>query len=147
MKLSKYFTLEELIASQYATRHGIDNYPRTPDLLVNLTRLAKLLDIVRDTLGKPVYVSSGYRCQALNDVISTIGRRSTHILGLAADIVCPQYGTPFEVFQAIRSSGLKYDQLILEFSRSPSGWVHLGFDTRMRQQALSYDGKTYTVVT
>ena len=143
MKLSEHFTLEELIASQYATRKGIDNYPRIPKVMENLSLLAQRLDLVRNHLGKPVFVSSGYRCQALNDAISKIGSRSTHILGLAADFTCPQFGTPLDVFRAIKLSGIKYDQLILEFSGSPSAWVHIGFDNRMRQESLTFDGHTY----
>lgn len=110
MKLSTHFTLEELIASQYATRKGIDNYPKT---------------------------------QKLNDAISKIGSRSTHILGLAADFTCPQFGTPLDVFRAIKLSGIRYDQLILEFSGSPTAWVHIGFDSRLRQESLTFDGHTY----
>lgn len=146
MKISEHFHLEELIASQLATRIGIDNYPKTPEILKNLTILAQRLDIIRNLLGKPVIVSSGYRCQKLNDTISKIGSRSTHVLGLAADFTCPQFGTPLEVFRAIKKFGLKYDQLIIEYANSPTAWVHVGFDNRMRQESLTFDGHTYRVI-
>ena len=144
MKLSKYFTLEELIASQFAARHGIDNYPSSA-VLPNILKLAKNLDEVRELLGKPVVVSSGYRCPELNRALKS-DITSTHVIGLAADFTSPSFGTPREVFDAIKISGIRFDQLILEFPGSPSSWIHIGFDNRTRQQKLTFDGLTYKAV-
>lgn len=145
MNLSKYFTFEELTASQFAARHGIDNMPKSPQIMANLNTLANKLDIVRDLLGKPMLVSSGYRCKELNTALNGSGT-STHMTGLAADFTCPGFGTVDEVFLAIKSSGIKYDQLILEFPFSRTPWVHIGFGSAMRQEKLTYNGKSYQVV-
>src|SRR5438094_8409547 len=50
-------------------------------------------------------------------------KHSMHTRGLAADILCPQFGTPLEVCEQIARSGLAFDQVIHEFGR----WCHVGF--------------------
>ena len=66
MKLSPHFSLEELTHSDIATRLGIDNTP-TVEIINNLTFLAGELEYVRDILGNPMLISSGYRSYVLND--------------------------------------------------------------------------------
>ena len=44
------------------------------------------LDFVRDTLGFPFIITSGYRCPDYNDSISSTGRDGPHTTGKAADI-------------------------------------------------------------
>ena len=68
MRLSTYFTLEELTASGYAARHGISNIPG-PRETENLKHTAMQLDRVRALLGCPVLISSGYRSPDVNKAI------------------------------------------------------------------------------
>jgi hypothetical protein len=122
MQLTEHFSLEELIASEFAARQGIDNTP-ADGLLANLRALAGGLERVRTALGgKPIHVNSGYRCSALNTAIGGAGN-SMHIQGLAADILCPQFGQPLAVCRAIVAAGLETDQIIHEFGR----WCHVAF--------------------
>ena len=143
-KLSKYFTLEELTVSQYATRKGISNIPSGQDM-TNLVMTAAKMDEVRQLLGKPIYVSSGYRNPAVNLAVGG-SATSSHTSGLAVDFVCPEYGSVKEVFDAIRKSSLRYDQVINE----GDDWVHLGFGRQQRLQQLkatfSKGRATYEVV-
>ena len=61
MHLSEHFTLEELVASELAARHGIDNAPPIA-FDVNLRHLADGLEAVRTILGNnPIHITSGYR--------------------------------------------------------------------------------------
>ena len=48
-------------------------------------RLVTMLDRVRHTLGKPIYVNSGYRCVDHNKAVGG-ATGSYHVKGLAADI-------------------------------------------------------------
>ena len=122
MQLSEHFSLEELIASEIAARKGIDNTP-SPSIIVNLRVLAAGLEQVRAALGgKPIHVSSGYRCAALNRAVGGAGK-SAHMDGLAADILCPQFGPPLDVCKAIVNAGIKTDQIIHEFGH----WCHVAF--------------------
>ena len=135
MQLTEHFSLEVLIASETAARAGIDNTP--PDaIIVNLRALAEGLELVRKALnGKPVHVSSGYRCERLNVAIGG-SRKSMHMQGLAADILCPAFGPPLEVCRAISAAGIETDQIIHEFGR----WCHVAFaarDARPRRELLT----------
>jgi zinc D-Ala-D-Ala carboxypeptidase len=64
MNLTPNFTLQEMTISQTAERHGIDNIPNS-EQIINLKRVCTVLEAVRATIGKPVMVSSGFRCEAL----------------------------------------------------------------------------------
>jgi zinc D-Ala-D-Ala carboxypeptidase len=123
MQLSEHFSREELIASEVAVRSGIDNVPPAEEIEVNLLALAAGLELVRAVLGgKPIHVSSGFRCAALNRAVGGAAN-SAHMLGLAADILCPQFGSPLEVCRAIDAAGIKTDQIIHEFGH----WCHVAF--------------------
>lgn len=136
-QLSAHFTLAELIASDKARELQIDNQPG-PLVQRNLRRLAERLEQVRHLLGdRDIHVNSAYRCEALNRAVGSKGT-SMHLHGLAADIVCPRFGTPLQVAQAIAASGLGFDQVIHEFGR----WVHLGLapdGAAERRQQLTID--------
>lgn len=136
MKLSEHFTLAEFTQSDTALRTGIKNMP-SPNQLGILKQTAEQLEQVRELLGQPIFVTSGYRSPTLNRFIGG-SANSAHCLGYAVDFKCPQYGSPVDIVAKIKDSGIKYDQLINE-----GFWVHISFDERMRQQTLSalFDNK------
>lgn len=85
MALTKNFTLQELTKSATATRLKIDNTP-SQRIIKNLTELAsKVLQPIRDKYGKPIIVTSGYRCEQLNKAVGGVPF-SQHCQGQAADI-------------------------------------------------------------
>ncbi len=142
--LTEHFSLAELVTSEMAARHDIDNTP-PPEVLANLRDvLAPGLERVREALAhQVVIVTSGYRSRVLNAVVNG-SRESAHIIGLAADIICPRYGSPLEVCLAIVASGIAFDQVIAE----GPGWCHISFAGAQRHQALTAhffpSGVTYT---
>lgn len=132
MNLSPNFTLQELIASATAERHGFDNTPNATEI-ANLTRLAALLEQVRKVVGKPVLVNSGFRSKQVNDAV---GSRDTsqHRIGCAADIRVPGMN-PDEVCRAIIASDIQFDQLIREFwdKDRGGGWTHISVPNTAEQ--------------
>ena len=117
-KLSFHFTLEEMIASDTAIRHGWSNYP-DPQSIESLKRLCTLLEQVRMLFLAPITITSGYRSKRVNDAVG--GKEtSQHRLGCAADFKVSGY-TPDEVCQRIAKSGLQFDQLIREYNV----WTHI----------------------
>ena len=65
MQLSHNFTLAEFIRSQTAARLGIDN-TAPPEVVENLRCLCEnILQPLRDAVGVPIRVNSGYRCLQL----------------------------------------------------------------------------------
>ena len=134
MNLSPHFTLDELTHTDH---REIDNSP-TQGEINNLQRLANFLEEIKTALGgKPVMISSGFRCKALNDAVGSKDT-SQHRIGCAADFRVPGM-TPDEVVKTIIASGLPYDQVIREFDR----WTHLSIpntpETAPRKQALVID--------
>lgn len=123
-----------MTVSQAAARRGLDNTP-TPDALANLRKTAQGLEAVRVVLGgAPIIISSGYRSVGVNFAVGG-AKASQHMTGEAVDFTAPRFGTVVEVFNAIRRSGIKYDQLIQEFG----AWVHISFSDKPRGQALIID--------
>ena len=130
--MTEHFSLDELTASQEATRHNINNTP-SAKVVENLRMLAALLEQVRELLGgNSIRISSGYRSLALNRHIGS-SHTSAHIFGYAADFTCPAFGTPLEVAKKIAESNLKFDQLICE----NNAWVHISCDPKNRRQLLT----------
>ncbi|MFN3585780.1 D-Ala-D-Ala carboxypeptidase family metallohydrolase [Phenylobacterium sp.] len=131
--LSEHFSLDELIATSH---RGIDNRP--PKIVVaNLAETARRMEAVRQILGgRPILVTSGYRCPALNTEVGG-SKTSAHLLGWAVDFICPRFGSPLDVCRVLAAAqaagDLAFDQLIEEGT-----WVHISFEPRpMRGQVLT----------
>jgi len=137
-RLSKHFTLGELIKSSTATRLDIPNNP--PDWAIrNLKRLSiRILEPVREAFGKPFTPNSGYRSHPLNAQIGG-SEHSQHTKGEAVDFEIPGV-TNLTLATWIRDN-LEYDQIILEFydpTEGPnSGWVHVSLTDDNRKQTLT----------
>ena len=102
MQLSQNFSLEEMTRSETAARRGLDNTPDA-ETIEHLRETAALLEQVRELLGHPITITSGYRSLKVN---SAIGSKPTsdHVLGYACDFVCPGYGDVTAVCHAIMDS-------------------------------------------
>ena len=136
MRLTRNFSLEQLIFSETALRVGIDNAP-APEIVKNLRLLARGLEKVQALTGFPLEISSGYRCPELNRRVGG-AKTSQHTLGLAADFTCAEFGSPVDIIKAIREAGILFDQCILEYGK----WVHLSFSKAPRGKLLTiYDPK------
>lgn len=145
-QISKFFTLEEMVRSESATRKGIDNTP-TAEAIANITMLClNVLDPLEKKIGSPLFVSSGFRCLKLNTAIGG-SKNSQHMAGTtngkteaAADLESKLL-TVEELYQFIKSSGIRFDQLIQEFG----SWVHVSwtaFPRGMCLRAIKEGGKT-----
>lgn len=139
MQLTKNFSLREITESAKARELGIDN--SIPQLLMrNAQALAERLQIIRDVLRVPVYISSGYRCAALNKAVGG-AYTSQHQLGLAADIYTDGH-TAQELFDAILKMNISYDQLIIE-RVGLKEWAHISVQPYERNEKLGYTNGVY----
>lgn len=110
--LSTSFLLAEFVASDTADSLNIDN-DITIDAVDNLRYLcAELLQPLRNALGVGVYISSGYRCPALNKAVGGVAT-SQHTTGQAADVYCRRQFTPLDIARMVVALRLPFDQLIL----------------------------------
>ena len=146
MNLTKNFTLEEMIKSETALRHGMDNTTGENEI-GNLKLLCeKVLQPVRDHFGKGVKVNSGFRHPDVNAKVGG-SRTSDHTRGQASDIEIP--GVPNAELAEWIKDNLEFRQLILEFYTPgvpDSGWVHVSYVAEDNKKevltATKKDGKT-----
>lgn len=118
MKNPKYFGLDELLRSETALNHGIENLPSWEDV-ENLKELVTdVLDPIRIEWGQSIVVNSGYRNVKLNAQVGGV-LNSAHMIGRAADVRLPSWSTRritdlFKLIQAMIEDGLiDVDQVIL----------------------------------
>jgi len=130
-RLTVDFHLSEFLHSEKAVRLGLDNTPDAVVLAAIRNFLAPGMQDVRDLIGAPVIISSGYRAPQVNAAVGG-ARDSQHILGLAADFIAPFFGTPLQVARAIVASRITFDQLIQEGT-----WVHISFSAKPRRSVLT----------
>jgi len=80
MKLSRWFDKEE-----FACKCGCDeDFEIDPNLIT-------VLDQVREYVGNPMTITSGYRCKKHNDSLGSTDK-SQHRKGTAADVVFAYHG-------------------------------------------------------
>ena len=129
----KYFSFQEMERSDTAVRYAIDN-SIPENLKNNVARLVdNVLDPLREAWGRPLTVSSGYRCPALNRAVGG-SATSHHLRGMAADITTGNNADNRRLFQLIINLGLPFTQLIDERDFS---WVHVSYDPEnVKRQVL-----------
>tara|TARA_R110000851_G_scaffold52146_1_gene123587 strand:+ start:485 stop:982 length:498 start_codon:yes stop_codon:yes gene_type:complete len=147
MRLSKNFTLKELIRSNTALRLGIDNTP-SKEGIWKLTLLAtELLQPLRNVVGS-LRITSGYRSPQLSEAIGS-SSNSQHCRYEAVDMQYVKRGKMdnIKIYDALIDLDLDYDQCILEFGNATEhidptepDWIHLSWkvvDNR-RQTLVAY---------
>jgi len=135
MRLSKNFTLPEIIHSNTAKRLGINNAPNKEHLKNMQVLVRDLIQPIRDVLG-PVRISSGYRNPELNRAIGG-SSKSQHCKGEALDLQYWSKGKMCnkEIYDWVVKSGIEFDQMINEFDYS---WIHISLKSngKNRKQIL-----------
>ena len=130
-----YFTIEELIKSSTARRKGIPNLPNGEQKENLIALVDNVLDPLRKLWGKPIIVTSGFRCAKLNRAVGGVAK-SQHTKGQAADIRTVENTTMENkrLFDVAMRSGLPFDQLIDEYGYN---WIHISFNPKWnRKQVL-----------
>jgi len=123
MDIGRHFTLQELTHSNTATAEGIPNHPGPAEVAALRALCARVLDPLREALGKPITINCAYRGPVLNRRVGGVPN-SQHLTGQAADLQSPQ-ATVLELFKLTISLGLPYDQVIYEARSATSKWLHV----------------------
>jgi hypothetical protein len=119
MKLN--FSFSELLYSNTAEQYRIKNIPDLEEADNLLELIVYCLQPIRDKLNKPMIVSSGYRCEELNNKIGGV-KNSQHTKGQAVDFKVKGM-TAKEVINFIVDNDFEFDQLINEHDM----WVHISY--------------------
>ena len=80
----KHFTLSEFTRSDVAQKNGIENVPSKAQIQNLECLCALILDPLRECIGHPIYITSGFRNPRLNRLVRG-SKTSAHMQGLAAD--------------------------------------------------------------
>lgn len=139
--MGKYFSMKELCRSNTATLNGIKNIPNKEEKK-NLELLISMLDEVREILGRPIRINSGFRSNELNSFIGGVSN-SDHTKGMAADLDCYDNA---KLFRIIRDN-VKFRQLIWEFGNdNQPNWVHVAYNINDNKcqvlRSKKVDGRT-----
>lgn len=140
MRLTEHFTLEELA---YTSKKGYDlkNIAYAMQDLDKMQALAEFAERVRDVIGCPMIITSGFRCDELNKAVGG-SDKSRHRLCEAIDFI-PKNKTIEEAIMLIfKSKTLEYGQLIYEKTKN-NKWIHISMGTK--KQKLTYSDGIYTV--
>ncbi len=125
------FKISELVYSDTAIKHNINNMPDINSLDNMLNLIFYVLQPLRDKIKKPIIITSGFRNVEVNKLVNG-AKNSQHTKGQAVDFIIKGM-TVTEIINFIKSSGVEYDQLIDEYNQ----WVHISFvKGKNRRQVL-----------
>ena len=138
MNNPKHFELTELLKSETAVAHGIENLP-TWEIVETLKKFVlNTLDPIRIKWGQALIVSSGYRVPELNVIVGG-SPTSDHPEGLAVDIKLPSWSKRklldlFILIQIMAESGeIDIDQVIFYRKKKI---IHIGAGEKLRKQFI-----------
>lgn len=152
MRLSKYFSLEELLTtSQTQFAAAQREYAERPEVRRALEALATtILDPIREHVGRPGRVNSGLRCPPLNAATPGASATSQHVPGQAADLTFPALNDAelFALWKWIGwESRLPFGQVIFEDKRPDAeggAWIHVSLGAPWRAAARCGQRLTWT---
>ena len=145
ISFTPHFELREFVASKTARDHGINNTP-PEEAVENLKALCQhTLEPLREALGLPIIITSGYRCKALNHLLVNHSVKSQHMNGQAADFYVGWNGSKkdedapsrrellIKAFrQIITDDAIAFDQLIIYPSFIHVSYVRSGRKNRSK---------------
>jgi hypothetical protein len=145
--VSKNFSWREVTRSGTCERAGIDNIPGPMEKAALQATIINVMQPLRNAMGRPIRVTSGYRSLACNTKIGG-ATNSQHMRGQAIDFQDPA-GNLAQMFYYIKDN-LPFDQLIWEKGDTNQPlWIHVSYksDGSNRGKVLKYQvppGSGYT---
>ena len=138
--LSEHFVLGEFTRSKYPEVYNIPSH----EAIANLKRLCFWLEVLRNKVGHPIVINSGYRSPQLNRKVGGAAN-SNHLTGCAVDIRTSGYEQAI-CYAAIlinyaKESTQEFDELLIEkrsalplgSSKNRYGAVWLHFAVRPKE--------------
>ena len=109
-RLSENFTLDEFTRSDVAIKLGIINEPGEKEIEALRVLVNRTIQPLRDKLGIPIHINSGYRCPELNKAVGGVPT-SQHQKGEAADLSID--GKANNILDALEDKDIPFDHAIL----------------------------------
>ena len=121
--LSEHYVLGEFTRSKYPEVYNIPSH----EAIANLKRLCVWLEVLRDKVGHPIVINSGYRSPQLNRKVGG-APTSNHLTGCAVDIRTSGFEQAIEYTAILiayaTESNQEFDELLIEKNRYGAIWVH-----------------------
>ena len=129
--LSEHFSMEEMTRSRTATEKHIDNTP--PDAAGRNLKIlcTQVLEPARAKYGRPIVITSGYRCAKLNAAVGGVPK-SYHTKGMAADIRIDNIKDAYNLAKLLNDRPLT-DLVLIEHSSSAQ-WLHVQWSRSPRHR-------------
>lgn len=140
MQLTPHFTMEELAVTTNK-KFKEENLKKAQAIPGKMYMLAGFAERVREIVGRPMIITSGYRCPGLNKAVGG-STSSQHKLCEAIDFKCSGLSNE-SIACKIAVSDLKFQQLIIEHSGG-AAWVHISIGSK--KEVLRYKDGKYTLL-
>lgn len=122
----KYFKLSDFEYSETAIKKGIINkIPK--ETIPNYEKFMLILDELREEIGCPIHINSGWRCDKLNKLVGGSTTSDHNFIGAAAgDLDTRNKATNIKLFNIIAEKVRLHKLIVNEVILEKGGeWVHL----------------------
>lgn len=140
----KNFSPNEFFKSPTADKLKIDNVAKELATILNLAIGADKIQEIRNIVGRPVKITSGFRCFELN---LAVGGQPTsyHLSGCAIDFIVPGFSKAQlrQLWGHLRDIAFDCDKCIFE-TKGDTFWIHLQYKadpSKNRNQFLEINKK------
>jgi hypothetical protein len=123
-QISEHFNAKEFLRSATAEKLGIKNEPNWFAMSNLCYGVNFILEPARRKLGKPIVISSGYRCPKLNAAVGGVPN-SYHTRGMAVDIVCAGGTSEYNELISILRENKHVDMCLFERNSAGKRWLHV----------------------
>ena len=135
--LSEHFLLGEFTRSKYPEVYNIPSH----EAIANLKRLCVWLEVLRERVGHPIIINSGYRSPQLNKKVGGAAT-SNHLTGCAADIRTSGMEQAI-CYAAIlinyaKESHQDFDELLIEKNRYGAIWLHFAVRPKDNRRKVAF---------
>ena len=136
-KISPNFKLGEFTRSKYPEVYNIPSH----EAIANMKRLCVWLEVLRDKVGHPIVINSGYRSPQLNRKVGGAAN-SNHLTGCAVDIRTSGYEQAI-CYAAIlinyaKESVQEFDELLIDKNRYGAVWLHFAVRPKENRHKVAF---------
>ena len=131
----RHFTLHELIKSDTADKLGIVNVPNFEQVSMLQMFVDDCLEPLRKLAGRPIYITSGYRCQALNKAVGGVSGSYHQIRdgNCAADISLGSSALNKPFYNLLKGSDLHINECFLGKNAT---YIHISWHPWKRRREV-----------
>ena len=135
--LSEHFVLGEFTRSKYPEVYNIPGH----EAIANMKRLCVWLEVLRNKVGHPIVINSGYRSPQLNRKVGG-APTSNHLTGCAVDIRTSGFEQAIEYTAILiayaTESDQEFDELLIEKNRYGAVWLHFAVRPKENRHKVNF---------